>query len=226
MEIEMLNRPANTVAKIKLGQGECIMSEAGAMIAMSGDMTVTTQTFARGGKGSILKGIKRMFSGENFFINKFQPGPNGGELFLGTSMVGDMITRKIDGQLIVQGGSFVACSDTVDVDTTWQGLVSGLFSGESFFWVKLNGTGDVIINSFGAIYEVDVEDTYIVDTGHIVAFEETLTFKVRKAGGSWLSAILGGEGLVCEFSGRGKVYCQSHNMPNFGQSLSPMLKEV
>lgn len=226
MEIEILNKPANSVAKVKLGSGESIMSEAGAMIAMSGDMTVSTQTYSRGKGNSFLKGVKRLFSGENFFMNKFHAGSNGGELYLGTSMVGDMITRKIDGQLIVQGGSFVACSDSVDVDTTWQGIMSGMLSGESFFWVKLNGTGDVVVNSFGAIYEVDVEDTYIVDTGHIVAFEETLSFKVRKAGGSWLSAILGGEGLVCEFTGKGKVYCQSHNMPNFGRSLSPMLKEV
>lgn len=225
MNIELLHRPANAVAKITMSSGEKIISEAGAMIAMSEDMSVVTSKYAKGGSGGFLKGIKRLFAGENFFMNRFSPGPNGGELYLGTSSMGDLMTRKIDGEFIVQGGSFVACEDTIDVDASWQGFKS-LFSGESTFWVKLSGTGQIIVNSFGAIYEVDVNDTYIVDTGHIVAFEETLDFSVRKAGGSWISAILGGEGLVCEFNGKGKVYCQSHNQNNFGYSLAPMLKEV
>ncbi|PCJ56800.1 MAG: TIGR00266 family protein [Planctomycetota bacterium] len=222
MNIDILQSPANSIAKVELAPGETLISEAGAMIAMSGDMSVKTNTYSRGGN-KILKGIKRMFSGENFFMNQFQASQNGGDVFLGSSMMGDMLTRKIDGELIVQGGSFVACSNTIDVDTSWQGFKS-FFSGESMFWVKLKGEGDVIVNSFGAIYDIDVEDTYIVDTGHIVAFEETLEFKVRKAGQGWFSAILGGEGLVCEFKGQGKVYCQTHNLPNFGHALAPNLK--
>lgn len=225
MEIEILHRPSNAVAKIKMNAGEKIISEAGAMIAMSPDMNVSTAKYAKGGSGGFLKGIKRMFAGENFFMNTFSASNNGGELFLGADSMGDLITRRINGEFIVQGGSFVACEDTIDVDASWQGFKS-LFSGESTFWVKLSGDGQVIINSFGAIYEIDVKDTYTVDTGHIVAFEETLNFSIKKAGGSWLSAIFGGEGLVCEFNGRGKVYCQTHNQSNFGFSLSPMLKEV
>ena len=225
MDIELLHRPSNAVAKIKMKPHEKMISEAGAMIAMSHDMSVNTAKYAKGGSGSFLKGIKRMFAGENFFMNTFTASGNGGDLYLGANSIGDLLTRKIDGEFIVQGGSFVACEDGIDVDASWQGFKS-LFSGESTFWVKLKGSGQVIVNSFGAIYEVDVKDTYIVDTGHIVAFEETLNFSIRKAGSSWLSAILGGEGLVCEFKGKGKVYCQSHNQQNFGQILSPMLKEV
>ena len=81
-----------------------------------------------------------------------------------------------------------------------------------------------MINSFGAIYPVEVDGEYIVDTGHIVAFNETLDFSVTKAGGSWATAIFGGEGLVCRFHGKGTVWCQSHNMNSFGQTLGPKLK--
>jgi len=63
------------------------------------------------------------------------------------------------------------------------------------FWVKCSGSGDVLVNSFGAIYEVDVKDGYTVDTGHIVAFEDTLQFKIGKAGQSLIGSMLGGEGL-------------------------------
>ena len=69
-----------------------------------------------------------------------------------------------------------------------------------------------------------VDGEYIVDTGHIVAFNETLNFTITKAGGSWMTAILGGEGLVCKFQGRGTVWCQSHNPSGFGQAIGPLLK--
>ena len=90
--------------------------------------------------------------------------------------------------------------------------------------LRASGHGDLLLNSFGAIYTVDVDGSYTVDTGHIVAYEDSLDFKIGKASQSLIGSILGGEGLVCKFSGQGRVYCQSHNPPGFGQSLGPMLK--
>ena len=194
------------------------------MIAMSGDMQITTTTHKKGGKGSVLKAMKRMLAGENFFLNHFTAGPQGGELYLGTNLSGDMMQYPLQGEnLIVQGGSFVACEPQVEIDLGWQGFKS-LLSGEGVFWVNLKGTGKVIVNSFGAIYPVAVDGEYIVDTGHIVAFNETLDFTLTKAGKSWFSSFLGGEGLVCKFQGRGTVWCQSHNPGGFGRALRPMLK--
>ena len=63
-----------------------------------------------------------------------------------------------------------------------------------------------------------------MDTGHIVAFNDTLDFSITKAGGSWISSFLGGEGLVCKFKGKGTVWCQSHNASGFGKILGPRLK--
>ena len=132
---------------------------------------------------------------------------------------------KLEGQkIIVQSGSFVLCEENISLNTGWQGFKS-LFSGESLFWLNLEGKGNVVFNSFGLIYEVDInEEDYIVDTGHIVAFEETLNFKISKAGSSWLHSMIGGEGLVCRFSGRGKLWCQSHNSTSFGLKLGPKLR--
>ena len=80
------------------------------------------------------------------------------------------------------------------------------------------------VNSFGSIYPIEVSGDYIVDTGHIVAFEDSLSFTVEKSSDSWLDSFLSGEGLVCKFSGRGVVYCQSHNPPSFWSNLGPGLK--
>jgi uncharacterized protein (AIM24 family) len=53
-----------------------------------------------------------------------------------------------------------------------------------------------------------------VDTGHIVGFEPGLTFNVRKVGGL-KSLFLSGEGLVCDFSGKGKLYLQTRKPTGF-----------
>ncbi len=82
----------------------------------------------------------------------------------------------------------------------------------------------MIVNSFGAIYPVKVNGEYIVDTGHIVAFEESLNFSLTKAGKSWMNSFLGGEGLVCKFRGNGTIWLQSHNTSSFGAILGPKLK--
>jgi uncharacterized protein (AIM24 family) len=202
MDIQLLSRPGNAAARVVLSPGEQLTTESGAMIAMSDSLALTTTTHKRD-SGSLFAAAKRLLAGESLFLN----------------LRYDLRAEH----LIVQSGSFVACESSVNVNMGWQGFKS-LFSGESTIWLQLSGTGPVIISSFGAIYPIEVDGDYIVDTGHIVAFQETLNFSITKAGGSWMTAILGGEGLVCRFSGRGTVWCQSHNAKGFGMELGPELK--
>ena len=125
--------------------------------------------------------------------------------------------------LIVQSGSFLVSDQNIDMDLGWQGFKS-LFSGENVLWLNLSGSGKLVLSAFGAIYPVKVEGEYIVDSGHIVAFDETLDFSITKAGKSWMHSFLGGEGLVCKFSGKGTLWCQSHNPKSLGLTLSPNLR--
>lgn len=215
--------PGAAAVEIDLKPGQKIMAEGGAMIAQSSDIQIQTTTRQKK-SGGILKGLKRLISGESFFINHFTAGSKGGKLWLAATHVGDMQAKELNGEsLIIQGGSFVACNEDIEIDATWQGFKNFL-SGESLFWVKATGHGTIIFNSFGAIFPVKVDGQYIVDTGHIVAFEETLNFTLSKAGSSWMSSILGGEGLVCKFNGKGTVWVQSHNAQSFGGILGPKLK--
>ena len=223
MDIEIQLGPGSSAAKVSLVSGETLTAEGGSMIAMSNDMSLTTSTYKKN-KGGVLKALKRMVSGESFFMNHYEPGPNGGDVYLATALPGDMMTMELNGQgLVVQGGSYVASSHDIEIDFSWQGLKSA-FSGEGLFWLNINGAGKIVVNSFGAIYPIEVDGDYIVDTGHIVAFDETLDFTITKAGKSWVSSILGGEGLVCKFKGKGTVWCQSHNESSFGQVVGPKLR--
>lgn len=224
MNVDILARPAGAAARVALEEGETLVAEVGAMIAMSRDLSVHTTSKSRG-KGGILKGLKRLFAGENFFLNHFTATGAGQEVIVGPSLVGDIVHHRIDGgSLVVQGSSWLAATGGIDIDASWQGFGAALFSKEAIFWVRCSGTGDVLLNSFGAIYEIDVDGGYTVDNGHIVAFEDTLSFKIGKAGTSLIGSFLGGEGLVCKFEGQGRLYCQTHNPPALGRIVGPKLK--
>lgn len=224
MHAEILARPAASVAKLTLDAGERVVCEVGAMITMSPGFVVET-TSRQKGRSGVLAGVKRMFTGENFFLNQFTSQKPAQTLVLGPGITGDVMHHKLTGgTLVVQGSSWLASGPGVTIDATFQGFGNALFSGEGVFWVKCSGQGDVFLNSFGAIYEIAVEGTHIVDSGHIVAFEETLQLKTGKVGSSWIQSFLSGEGVVCHFSGQGKLYCQSHNPPSFGKLLGPKLK--
>jgi uncharacterized protein (TIGR00266 family) len=223
MNIDISLRPGSSMAKVSLAPGENLTAEGGSMVAMNTSVAITTTTYKKN-QGNIFGAIKRVISGESFFMNHYTAGPEGGEVWVAPTLPGDMMVRELMGEkLIVQAGSYVASAENINVDFNWQGFKS-LLSGESMFWLGISGKGKVILNSFGVIYPIQVDGEYIVDTGHIVAFEETLNFTISKAGKSWFSSFLGGEGFVCKFRGKGTVWCQSHNAKSFGLALGPKLK--
>ena len=81
----------------------------------------------------------------------------------------------------------------------------------------------IAFNAFGGIRVVDVDGEFIVDTGHIVAFESSLSFKVKTFGGGWKQFLFGGEGLICTFSGKGRLWLQTRNPQEFGKTIGPKL---
>ena len=222
MNVEILHQPDSAVARITLDSGEELVAEAGAMIAMS-DSIESNTTLRRGKGGGIMGGLKRMVAGESLFLSVFRSSQDGNEIWLAPKLIGDLLVYPMEGRdLVVQATSYLACSSQVDIDLGFQGFKS-VFSGESIFWLSVSGYGMALLTSFGGIYEIDVDGEYIVDTGHIVAFERSLDFSITKSGSSWLGAFLGGEGLVTKFKGKGKLYCQTHNPGAFGSLVGSML---
>lgn len=222
MRVEVKYGSSGTAVLCHLSAGEKLTAESGSFMAMTPNLQMTTSTRSRG-KSGLFTGVKRLFSGESFFLNHFHADSDA-HLWLSTPLPGDISVHELKGEsLIVSGGSYIAGSDSIGIDLQFQGL-KGFLTGENLFWIKAQGTGSLILGSFGEIYCVDVKDEYIVDTGHIVAFEETLNFTISKIGSSWLNSFLGGEGFICRFKGRGKVWCQSHSPSSFGHELSPYLR--
>lgn len=222
MNIEILQQPDSAIAHVTFGANEELIAEAGSMIAMSDFINVST-TLKKGKSGGIMGGLKRIVAGESLFLSVFRCPIPDGEIFLAPHFIGDILLYEMKGQeLVVQATSYLASGSGIDIDVGFQGLKS-IFSGESIFWLQISGIGPLLLSSFGGIYEIDVNGEYVVDTGHIVAFERSLDFKITKASSSLLGSFLGGEGLVCRFHGQGKLYCQTHNPGAFGSTIGSQL---
>ena len=92
------------------------------------------------------------------------------------------------------------------------------------FFLKLEGKGDIFFSTFGGILKKEIKqgEKFIIDTGYIVAYTEGLDFGIRTAG-SLKTTILGKEGLVTEFYGKGTVYYQTKSASNFAKWLTPFI---
>lgn len=206
------HRPAYASLVLQLQANQTVTVESGAMAAMDSCLKMKSKV-----QGGLMKGVGRMLGGESFFVSEFTSEGSAGELYLSPGVPGYIQHYRLNNtcNLMVQSSGFIACSTTVELDTKFQGF-KGFFSGESLFLLKASGEGDFWFSSYGAIIEIPVEGDYIVDTGYIVAFEDTLTYNVEMIGGlSWRqlkTGILGGEGLVCRFRGKGKLWIQSRNL--------------
>ena len=192
MEVEFQNGPAFTVAVARLAGGEKLRAESGAMISMTTGTQIETST-----QGGLLMGLKRSLSGESFFMNMFTAPPAGGEIILASALPGDMTAIDLQNETwLFHRDGFVASSEGIDLDTRWGGL-RGAFGASSFFVVKCGGTGKAIVATYGALRRVDLQagQQYTVDSGHLVAWPESLPMQVQKVGGL-KSLLLSGEGFV------------------------------
>jgi len=196
--------------------GERIEAESGAMVYMSPGIEIATK--AKGGVfGALTRGLL-----ESFFTNTFTADPKG-IVGLAPPYQGDIAHHRLNGEtLYIQSGSYIASTPELNLDTKWGGAKS-FFSREGLFLLKMAGTGDAFISSFGAIHEVKLRgESFIIDTGHMVAFTEGLEYNVKRVGGL-KSTIFSGEGLVAEFRGTGTLYLQTRSMNSFIGWLMPFL---
>jgi uncharacterized protein (TIGR00266 family) len=215
MQHEIRNKPDFASLHLTLDSGEQVVTEAGAMMGMTGGLTMETNM-----KGGLGGAFKRALGGESLFLNTYTSGGDGEQLDLAPSSPGDIVHLEMTGNAVMmQSGAYMASTTGVEVDSKWQGA-KGFFSGEGLFLLRCSGTGDLWCSSYGAIHAVQVSGSYIVDTSHIVGFDEGLNYSIRKSGGL-KSLFLSGEGLVCEFTGTGRLWLQTRNAPALASFLHP-----
>ncbi len=137
-------------------------------------------------------GLSRFVTGESIFINEFTAQGGPGEIGIAPGAPGDLRHVYLQDQTIyLQNSAYVASSSGVAVESKWQGLIKGFFSGESLFLIRCQGSGDLWFSSYGGIIEIDVTGEYVVDTGNIVAFTEGLQYNVTRSRRLQIVVLLG-----------------------------------
>jgi len=218
MKIQVEHRPSYALGIVDLDSGESVKAESGAMVSMSGNVQVQS-----GIQGGLFKSaLRKVLGGESFFVNTFTAAGGPGQVTFAPSLPGDVNDLELAGDLYVQSGSYLAGDPDVDIDIKWGGARS-FFASEGLFLLHLRGRGRVLLSSFGAIHRIPLDGgRVVVDTGHVVAFDSTVDWNVRKVSGM-VTSLISGEGLVCEFTGSGSVWLQTRSNQAFLDWLIPRL---
>jgi uncharacterized protein (TIGR00266 family) len=230
LRYQILYQPAFSMALVSLQRGEQIMAESGAMVSMS--PSIRLQASMSG--GGLLGAVKSAMGGESMFRTTFTAEDGPGEVVLAPAALGDIMGLELTGsRFFVQPGSYLAGDPGLAISV--QGSMRGMISGEGMFLLTVQGSGLLLLSSFGAIHakELGMGEEYIVDTGHIVAFEDSVDYRVEKATGKsqgvggflkgMVQSALSGEMLVCRYRGPGTIYLQTRQLPGFARQLIPFL---
>jgi uncharacterized protein (TIGR00266 family) len=219
MQIDIQYRPAHSLAKVTLQPNEAVVAESGAMVGMSTNIQMQTQS------GGLMSGLKRMFGGESFFRNTFSAANGPGEVLLAHSLCGDMVVLEMTQYgYFIQSSSYIASTPNVTIETKVGGMKT-FFAGEGVFVLQATcqGPGQVLVGAFGGVQELQCDGSLVIDTGHLVAWDATLQYSVGKSGSGWIASFLSGEGLVCHFQGQGRIWIQTRNPPAYGQEIGKLL---
>jgi uncharacterized protein (TIGR00266 family) len=230
---QILYQPSFSLAVISLERGEQILAESGAMVSMS----PTIRLEAKMAGGGVLGAFKSAVGGESLFRTTFTAETGAGEVTLAPSILGDILAIELTGtRFFVQPGSYLAGDTRLAINS--QGSMRGMLSGEGLFLLTVQGSGLLLLSSFGAIHSkyLGPGEEYIVDTGHIVAFEESIDYRLEKATGKtqgvggflkgMMQSALSGEGFVCRYRGPGRIYLQTRQLPGFASQLLPFLPKA
>ena len=225
MDVEYNFRPAFTLMTANLGPGESLKIEPGAMVAQSRGVDMKTGMGGGGGIGGFLKSVVKSAVGGVLLREYIHSWWLWRMVSLAPSAPGDIMefTYPQERFHARRGHSWLVRA-LIWIQNS-KGEVPIL---EGAFFLRAHAPrgveGKVLHTSYGAIKEIDVSPNapVVVDNGHVVAFTTGLSYNVSKVGGLG-SAIFGGEGIVLEFNGSGKVYIQTRNMESLATRLMPFM---
>jgi len=219
MQVTIQGSPAFAHLHVDLEGGESIIAEADAMTSMAADLDMEAKL--NGGFFSAL--LKKFLGGESLFINVFTNNTRDRKrLTLTQATPGDLRQVELkDASICLQPGAYLCSTPGLKLGVKWAGL--GSFLGrEGLFKLLVSGTGTLWYGAYGGLVEKQVEGEYLVDTGHLVAYQPHMKLKPQLAGGIF-SSFFGGEGLVTRVEGYGTITLQSRSIGGLAGWLNPKL---
>jgi len=204
---------------ITLDPGEAVQAEAGAMLFMENGIEINTEA------GGIMKGVKRIISGESFFITTFyNRAQNPMKVSFAAPYPGKILALDLKeiGTILCQRDAYLCSAYGIDISVAFtRRLGAGFFGGEGFILQKLTGDGLAFIHAGGTLIKKQLKngETLRVDSGCLVAFEERVDYDIQFVGGL-KTAFFGGEGLFfATMTGPGTIYLQTLPFSRFADRV-------
>lgn len=220
MKYDIRYRPAFATIFVTLEPGEKITAEAGAMVSMDADVSMSTE-FSGGFLSALMR---KFFGGESLFVNVFRNNSNRPvTVILTQGMIGDIEALKLDGRTIcLQPGAYIAHTPGAKMGVKWAGFASW-FAGEGLFKLQFSGNGRVLFGSYGGITQKEINGELIVDNSHLVAYDAGIKMNIGLSG-NLISSLTSGEGFINRLQGNGTIFLQSRSVSGLVGFLRPKVR--
>lgn len=201
--------------EVLLHAGESMYTQSGGMAWMSEGIDMESNI-----RGGVMKGLGRMFAGESMFMATYTARREDALIAFASTVAGEILPIDLNttNGLICQKGAFLCAEPSVHLNVVLtKKLSTGFFGGEGFILQEINGTGMVFLEIDGDRVEKVLAPGEVlkVDTGNVVAFENTVSYEVETVKGI-KNIFFGGEGLfLTRLVGPGKVILQTQNFNEF-----------
>jgi uncharacterized protein (AIM24 family) len=234
---------AMQMAVCQLADGQTVYCEAGKFLWKTTNVAVETRLTrpmgsAGGGAVAAAGGLlqkaldvgKRVLAGESLAFQYYTAHSGSGLVSFAGVLPGEMRALELDGSRgwYAEKDAFVAAESSVNFDVAFSGARAGVKGGEGFVLEKFTGAGTVLIAGAGNFIELNPArygGKIQVDTGCVVAFEESVRYGVERVGQlnvqSAMTAMFGGEGLnLATLEGDGQVILQSMTIEGLAKALA------
>jgi uncharacterized protein (TIGR00266 family) len=202
-----------------LDPGDTLMTESGAMASMSAELDLKAAF-----NGGLVRGLLRKYLGsESLFVNHFSNNSDKPQrLMLTSSSPGDIQSIELNNSsFCLEGGAYICSTPGVSLGLRYAGI-SSLIGREGLFKLEVSGTGTVWFGGYGAFIEKQINGEYIVDSGHLVAYEPQIKLRAQLSSGIF-GSFFSGEGFVTRLEGTGKVWLQSRSLTGLAGWINPRL---
>lgn len=222
VEFEIIGDDMQAVV-VTLDPGEAVVAEAGAMMYLENDIEMGTGLSMKRGSGGVFGKLfeagRRAIAGESFFITIFaNEGAVRRDCAFAAPYPGHVMPVELGehgGKILCQKDAFLCAVQGVVVDIAFtKRFGAGLFGGEGFILQRLSsesGQGQAFLHAGGTTVrrELAPGESLRVDTGCIVAFEETVDYSIKMVPGI-KNKLFGGEGLFfATLTGPGTIWLQT-----------------
>jgi uncharacterized protein (TIGR00266 family) len=210
VRVEVRHNPSFAVARLLLASREPARVESAAMLATSYGVLVEAKPH-----GGLFKSVARAaIGGDSFHVSTYTAPASAGWVDVAPHLPGDVQVIELDGTVgwCITKGCWLASAAGVGLETRWSGFTS-LFGGEGGFLVHAAGHGCVVVSCYGAVEVITLPpgELVTVDTGHVVAYVDTVQTRVRPVRQGATQSMKSGQGLVFDFAGPGRLITQTRS---------------